>query len=223
MFTLCALFSTAAIATTQSLDAIQSAAEAFVHSSLPSNIKHYVSASRLDRRLRLHDCGAPLEAFSQNAATNNSRMTIGVRCPTDNPWTLYVPVSVEVEVPVLVLRRALARRSRIAPTDVESQVRRVPGSAANFVSDIARLQGHRLQRALPAGAAITVDALRPDILVKRGQRVMLIAAEGPVEIRAQGKALNDGAANERVRVQNVNSLKVVEGVVESDSVVRVLF
>ena len=63
--------------------------------------------------------------------------------------------------------------------------------------------------------------LTPDLLVRRGQQVTVIAASGPVEIRAQGLALNDAAASERVRVQNVTSLKVVEGVVESDSVVRV--
>ncbi len=148
-------------------------------------------------------------------------MTIGVRCSTANPWTLYVPVSVEVEVSVLVLRRALARRARVAPIDVEPQVRRLPGSAANFISDVASLQGHRLKRALPAGTAITVDVLAPDVLVRRGQRVTLIAAQGPVEIRAQGEALTEGAASERVRVQNVTSLKVVEGVVESGNIVRV--
>ena len=122
---------------------------------------------------------------------------------------------------MLVLRRALARRARVAPTDVEPQIRRLPGSAAHFVSDVANLQGHRLKRSLPAGTAITVDVLAPDILVRRGQQVTLIAANGPVEIRAQGQALTDGAETERVRVQNVTSLKVVEGVVESDSVVRV--
>ena len=58
-------------------------------------------------------------------------------------------------------------------------------------------------------------------ITRRGQQVTVIAASGPVEIRAQGLALNDAAETERVRVQNVSSLKVVEGVVESDSVVRV--
>lgn len=216
------LWANTAFATTQSLASIEAAAEEFARSHLPASAStHYVSASRLDPRLRLHACDAPLEAFSQNAAPTGARMTVGVRCTTANQWTLYVPVSVEVEVPVLVLRRALARRARVAPTDVEPQIRRLPGSAANFISDVANLQGHRLKRALPAGTAITVDVLTPDVLVRRGQRVTLIAAEGPVEIRAQGEALSDGAASDRVRVQNVTSLKVVEGVVESDSVVRV--
>jgi flagella basal body P-ring formation protein FlgA len=63
--------------------------------------------------------------------------------------------------------------------------------------------------------------LVPDLLVRRGQQVTLIAANDSVQIRAQGQALTEGGAADRVRVQNVNSLKVVEGVVESDGVVRV--
>lgn len=216
------LFAGAARAEVQPLQALQSAAEEFVRARLPSGAaKHFVAAHPLDARLRLTACDSPLESFSSSATLTGARTTVGVRCASPAPWTVYVPVSVEVEVPVLVLKRALARRARVAPTDVEPQVRRVPGSALNFVSDIASLQGHRLKRALPAGAAVTIDALTPDVLVRRGQRVTLIADSGAVQIRAQGYALSDGAADERIRVQNVTSLKVVEGVVESGSSVRV--
>jgi flagellar basal body P-ring formation protein FlgA len=213
----------AAAANVQPLDSIQVAAESFVRASLPAdNLQRYVSAARLDPRLRLRECPAPLEAFSQTAAAGNSgRLTVGVRCAVGQVWTLYVPVSVEVEAPVLVLRRPLARRARIAPDDVEAQVRRLPSSAAAFIHDSGALQGHSLKRSLPVGTVLTVDMLTPDLLVRRGQKVTLIAAVGSVEIRAQGQALADAGAAERVRVQNVSSLKIVEGVVESADLVRV--
>jgi flagella basal body P-ring formation protein FlgA len=216
------LFTANASAAVQSPEAIQAAAEEFVRASLPeSSAKHFVTAGRLDSRLRLDECASPLETFSQGMAMTSARMTIGVRCPVANSWTIYVPVTVEVEVSVLVLRRPLARRSRVELADVEPQVRRMPGSASAFVNDMSSLQGHRLKRALPVGTALTVEMLVPDVLVRRGQHVTLIAANGPVQIRATGQALTEGAVSERVRVQNVSSLKIVEGVVESDSVVRV--
>jgi flagellar basal body P-ring formation protein FlgA len=214
------LFGTQAMATTQSLESIQTAAESFVRAGLPSG-KHHVSSTRLDERLRLNECAAPLETFSQTAGGSGGRITVGVRCSSPQAWTLFVPVSVEVEVAVLVLRRPLARRARVTLADVEPQTRLLPGSGTQFISDIASLQGHRLKRSLPVGTALTVDMLTPDLLVRRGQQVTVIAASGPIEIRAQGLALNDAAASERVRVQNVTSLKIVEGVVESESVVRV--
>jgi flagellar basal body P-ring formation protein FlgA len=218
----CALFATAAFATTEPVEEVQAAAEAFVRSRLPaSQAKQFVSAAKLDSRLRVALCEQPLQTFEQSATTRGERVTVGVRCTSANSWTLYVPVSVEVEMPVLVLRRALARRARVAIIDVEPETRRMPGSAAVFIQDAASLQGHRLKRSLPAGTALTVDMLVPDVVVRRGQQVTLIAANGPVEIRAQGHALTEGGVDDRVRVQNVSSLKVVEGVVESESVVRV--
>jgi len=221
LLTSSALFATAAFATTQSIDEIQSAAEAFVRSHLPaSTARQYVTASKLDPRLRVEACSQPLQAFEQSQTNLGERVTVGIRCAAANTWTLYVPVSVEVEIPVLVLRRALARRARVAIMDVEPETRRMPGSAATFLQDVTSLQGHRLKRSLPAGTALTVDMLVPDVVVRRGQQVTLIAASGPVEIRAQGHALTEGGVDDRVRVQNMSSLKVVEGVVESDSVVR---
>lgn len=219
---LCALFAATASATTQSLDEVQSAAEAFVRSHLPASpVKQFVTATKLDPRLRIEACDQPLQTFAQSATTLGERVTVGVRCASANTWTLYVPVTVEVEISVLVLRRALARRARVAVIDVEPETRRMPGTAATFLQDASSLQGHRLKRSLPAGTALTVDMLVPDVLVRRGQQVTLIAASGPVEIRAQGHALTEGGVDDRVRVQNASSLKVVEGVVESDSVVRV--
>jgi flagella basal body P-ring formation protein FlgA len=217
-----ALFASAALASTESIVEVQSAAEAFVRSRLPfSHAKQFVSAAKLDPRLRVEQCARPLQTFEQSATTRGERVTVGVRCDSANSWTLYVPVAVEVEIPVLVLRRALARRARVEMIDVEPETRRMPGSATAFIQDTASLQGHRLKRSLPAGTALTVDMLVPDVVVRRGQQVTLIAASGAVEIRAQGHALTEGGVADRVRVQNLSSLKVVEGVVESDSVVRV--
>jgi flagella basal body P-ring formation protein FlgA len=219
------LFAGAALAqplsSAQSLESIQTAAETYIASQLSTTTKHYVTATHLDPRLRLAECATPLEAFSMTPGIVNARSTVGVRCGSDNGWTLYVPVTVEVEVPVLVLRRSLARRARVEPTDVEAEVRRLPGTAQNFITDVASLQGHRLKRSLTAGSALTTDAMTPDVVVRRGQQVTLLASLGSIEIRAQGQALTEGAVSDRVRVQNVSSLRVVEGVVENDNVVRV--
>lgn len=213
-----------ALAGVQSLESIKAAAEKAVRSQLPdTRVKYYVTTQRLDERLRLAACGDPLEAFLTNNAPPSARATVGVRCPAQNTWTVYVPVSVEVEASILVLRRALPRRAPVEPTDVELQTRRLPGMASGFISDLGALPGRRLKRALPAGTALTADVLVPDVLVKRGQQVTLLAMSATIEIRAQGQALSDGSANERIRVQNMNSMKIVEGVVAKDGTVHVTF
>lgn len=217
------LFASSALAQAQvqPLESIQAAAEKEVRSLLPrGKATYHVSAARLDPRLRLAQCADAPEAFMPNNATPAAKVTVGVRCATPQ-WTIYVPVATEVEAQVLVLQRALARQSAVEAGDVELQTRRLPGIASGFIGDVADLRGRHLKRAVAAGTPLTADVLVADVLVRRGQQVTLLAANGPFEIRAQGQALSDGGASQRVRVQNVTSGKIVEGVVENASIVRV--
>lgn len=206
----------------QSLESIRASAQQRVHALLPSGkATYHVTASHLDSRLRLAQCAAPLQAFLPSKLPLAAKVTVGVRCMQPVAWTVYVPVAVEVEAPVLVLKRALARQASVTAADVELQNRRLPGIAAGFIAEPAQLEGRHLKRNLAAGTALTADVLVADVLVRRGQQVTLLAASGPFEIRAQGQALTEGAANERIRVQNMTSRKIVEGVVENASTVRV--
>src|SRR5690349_16105221 len=85
--TLCALFATTAFAVPQSIDEVQAAAEAFVRSRLPqSRMKQFVSAAKLDPRLRVESCTQPLQAFEQSATTRGERFTVGVRCSAASSW-----------------------------------------------------------------------------------------------------------------------------------------
>jgi flagella basal body P-ring formation protein FlgA len=74
---------------------------------------------------------------------------------------------------------------------------------------------------LPEGTAVTADALAAALLIHRGQTVTLAANAGGIEVRAPGRALADASARQRVRVQNLDSLKVIEGIAETEGVVRV--
>jgi flagella basal body P-ring formation protein FlgA len=59
------------------------------------------------------------------------------------------------------------------------------------------------------------------VLIRRGQRVTLIARTGGFEVRALGEAVADAGPTGRIRVQNLSSLKVIEGQAESADTVRV--
>jgi flagella basal body P-ring formation protein FlgA len=207
----------------QSLDAIRAKAQAFVRERLPKREPGatQVSVGSLDPRLRLAPCDAELKASLPAGATFRERMTIAVSCPEGNTWTIYVPVTIETKAKVLVLRSPAARGARISAADVEVQERLVGGAGDSFLTDVAQLEGHTLKRPFAAGAPLTADALIEDVLVKRGQQVTLLASASGFEVRAPGRALSDGRADGRVKVQNLNSLRVVEGVVVSADVIRV--
>jgi flagellar basal body P-ring formation protein FlgA len=122
---------------------------------------------------------------------------------------------------VLVMRAAAARNSSLAAADVELQQRRVPGIATSFLTSTDQLRGRHLKMAVSPGTALTTDLLVADLLIKRGQRVTLVASAGGIEVRAPGEAIADANADGRVRVLNLSSRRIVEGQAESADRVRV--
>jgi flagella basal body P-ring formation protein FlgA len=180
----------------------------------------HVAAAALDSRLRLPLCSQALEGFAPSSARSDARLIVGVRC-SQPMWNVYVPVSIETELRVLVLRDAAVRNSVITAENVESRMLRVAGRADSYITDAAQLRGRHLRVAAARGTPLTIELLAADLLVKRGQHVTLIAAVGGLEVRAQGEAVGDATPAGRVRVLNLMSHKIVEGQVESSDRVRV--
>jgi flagella basal body P-ring formation protein FlgA len=202
---------------------IQHAAERFITTQLANGggqgVTH-VTAEPLDARLRLAPCTKPLETALPASARVAARVTVGVSCALPR-WTIYIGVAVETELPVLVLRNAAARGAALTQADVETRTLRVPGLAATYINSVAQLADRHMRLAAAPGTALTVDVLVADILIKRGQRVTLVANAGGFEVRALGEAVADATPAGRVRVLNLGSQKIVEGQVESRDLVRV--
>jgi len=204
------------------LDSIRGAAEAYVKSQLPrdANVAS-VTAGTLDNRLRLARCTEGLHAQTPPGAPLQSRTLVGVACQGPVHWTVYVSVTVETRISVLVLKRPVPRDARLTPDDVTVESRKVTGQTTAFLTDVSDLRGRSVQRPLPMGTPLSMDMFKTDLVIQHGQEVTLIAAAGGIEVRAMGRALADGANGARIKVQNSSSLKVVEGVVDGPDLVRV--
>jgi flagella basal body P-ring formation protein FlgA len=206
----------------QSVESIRTAAEQHIRDVASTDSATAIAtAGELDPRLQLAACAGELEVTTLNKTPISARNTVGVRCRHGADWNIYLPVSVETETDVLVLREPAARLARLSATDVDIQKRRVPGLGSVYLSKPADLQRRHLKRSLPAGTVLTVDMMKRDMVVKRGQHVTLVTSVGGIDVRAAGTALTDGGQADRIRVQNASSLKTVEGVVESANLVRV--
>lgn len=200
---------------------ISAAAESAVRTQAGASAKLLtLQAAPLDPRLRVAACDRPLTGFLTEPSLLRAQTTVGVRCEGSVRWTIYTSVNVESQAPVLVARRALARNAEITAGDFQLESRRVPGIVSAYVTDTSALSGQRLSRPVAAGEPLSLESLAPANLIHRGQEVVLLARSGTLEVRVTGIALADGRASDRIRVQNVSSQRVVEGVVRSDSVVE---
>jgi flagella basal body P-ring formation protein FlgA len=211
-----------ATAAIQPLESIRGAAEGFVRSQMPpGQAGIVVSAGRLDPRLRLARCAAPLATSFLSGEKMQAQVSVAVGCRAGADWTIYVPVTVRSRIRVWALRAPRAQGARLSPADVVAETRMVGGLAAGYVTDLSQLAHSTLRQPLPAGAVLTAAELLPDFMVRQGEQVTLIASADGVTVRAPGLALQDGRLGALVRVQNASSDKVVQGFVAGDRVVNV--
>ena len=181
-----------------------------------------LAAAGFDDRHRLARCDRPLQGFLRRGMEIQSRTIVGVRCSGSRPWKVYVPVEISVSATVLVAARNLPAGHVLEPGDAREERRNVSTLRRGYLSDVAQLAGQRLRSPLLAGRVLTPAVLAADRIVRRGQSVTLIAASGGITINMSGRALSDGGLNQRIRVENTNSGRVVEGIVRSREQVEVL-
>jgi flagella basal body P-ring formation protein FlgA len=206
----------------QSLASVARAAESALRKTLgPGYSTVELEAMPIDPRMRVPACAEKLESRAPMPRGAQSRAIVRVACMGAAPWSLNVPVEIRRQANVLVLKRAVARGESLTAADVTVQARTLPGLESQYLGEAVELEGRLTRRPIPAGTALTADALAAALLIQRGQKVTLAASTSGIEVRAPGIALADASVNQRVRVQNLNSLKIVEGVADIEGVVRV--
>lgn len=179
-----------------------------------------VSADTLDPRLRLPACADSPRA-DPPAAMRGSTITVAVHCAAPSRWTVHVPVRLRDPRPVLTLVRAVQAGEPVTDDQFQMTERDIALLPFGHLEDMEAIRGQQFRRALPVGATPAPADLVAPRWVKRGQLIQLVSRSGGIEVRAEGKALADGAAGHRVRVENRSSRRVVEGVVRAPGVVEV--
>jgi flagella basal body P-ring formation protein FlgA len=176
---------------------------------------------RLDSRLRLARCDLPLEAFMPPGRRELGNTTVGVRCSGSKRWTLYVPMTINVYTGVVVAATSLPKGEQLDSSKIKIARHNLARLPQGYFRDPSAVEGMMLKRNVTACRPLTPAMLKAKRLIERGQRVTMLATGGGLEVRMPGEALSHGSSGERIRVRNISSRKVVEGVVVAAGTVRV--
>jgi flagellar basal body P-ring formation protein FlgA len=206
----------------QSLDEIATTAHDFILNQIQTeNEDIQVVVGKLDPRLRLHQCAVPLEAFSQNYEMRLGRSTVGVRCDDFKPWSLYVPLSIKNFKKVATLKHALTRNTVLTDEDIFLQKMNINRLSSGYFDDISQLKGKILTQSLTKGAVLTKHHVKLAMAINRGQRVTVIARNSVIEVRMEGTAMSKGAIGDRIKVKNMKTKRIVEGVIINKHLISV--
>jgi flagellar basal body P-ring formation protein FlgA len=181
-----------------------------------------VSVAPIDPRLRLASCDdGQMESFWPKGGRRMGNVSVGLRCHGPVSWSIYVRGRLLVYETVAVAARPLSRGERLSAADIDLQrqdVSRLSGGYQNSVDDVV---GMEVRRSVRAGMVLNRSVVRPPILVNRGERVSITAANGTVHVSMEGKALASGARGELIEVVNLSSRNKLEAEVIAPGVVRV--
>lgn len=189
---------------------------------LPSDHKARVKIDvrNLDRHIKLSQCDKPLTLKLQGQRIQR-HTSVKVLCDGGRPWSLYVSSTISLEMPVVSLRRELPRRHIIREEDLTTTSQNIYSLRDGYTTDIQHIVGQELKRALKTGDVVYGYHLQAPDIIKKGDRVTVIARRNGLSVTSHGIALSDASAGEKVRIENQRSARVIQAKVVGPGTVEV--
>ncbi|MCP3870499.1 MAG: flagellar basal body P-ring formation protein FlgA [Gammaproteobacteria bacterium] len=206
----------------QSHESIRAAARSHaldIHAGVDHTLE--LRVSDLDKRLRLGKCDTPLETFSSDSTRLRSKLTVGVRCTDQQPWSIYVPVNVKLFKKVLVATRSLSRGAVLSSADIKLKQMDITRLRRGYLEQPRQVVGKALKRSIRPDSILTPNLLSFSEVISRGAQVTILGQIGGISVRMEGKALGNGTTGERILVRNISSNRRIEATVMAPGIVKV--
>lgn len=186
---------------------------------LPGEVS--IQVSPLDPNNQLPACAA-LEPFLPAGTRAWGRISVGVRCDSPVTWTAYLQAQVAVVADYLVAARPLRAGQVLGPADLGQRRGDLTALPDNVLTDGTQAMGHHTRIAIAAGSALRGDMLRVPHAVRQGQTVTVLSSGPGFRVSSEGRAMNNAAPGENVRVRLANG-QVVTGIAQAGGGVEVAF
>ncbi|MFM0201010.1 flagellar basal body P-ring formation chaperone FlgA [Paraburkholderia fungorum] len=200
-------------------EAIRSAALAFLQqqsAGLPGKVDITV-APAFPRGLAA--C-TTLEPFMPSGARLWGRMTVGVRCAGERPWTIYLQARISLHATYYLAARAMAPGEVFTAADLVARDGDLTGLPEAIVTDPSQAVGSVSLVRVAGGMPLRRDMLKSASAVSIGQTVRVVAAGAGFAISAEGSAMNNASPGQQVRVKTANG-QIISGVVKDGSTVEI--
>ena len=199
----------------ESTASIRLAVESFVRQGLPADAAQAtIDVDGPAPGLRFPRCD-DLRVAHFGAANAFGAQTVEVRCAAPKAWSLYLPVRVEQQQGVVVAARALQAGQVLSAEDLSSVRRDSAHLPPGTLQQTQGAVGQVLRYGVAAGQPIQRSMLTGPQLVHYGQPVSLVVQGMGIRLVALGQAMADGRVGQSVLVRNVQSGRMVSGIVDA--------
>ncbi len=136
---------------------------------------------------------------------------------------IYLSGWVDRYVSVVCTAHRVPRGTILSESDVCLREINISKAPVNLVIDLNSAVGKRLKQSLKSGGHIRDNMLEIPPLIQKGDRVKLVAKKGGLTVVTSGTAKTKGGRNEQIKVENIDSKRIVVGRVLDDTSVEILF
>ena len=221
-FALLLMSSSVFAAARQDAAAIHKAVEDFLRSEsagLPGRVELQVSA--VDPRLALPDC-AQLQPFTPAGSRLWGRTSVGVRCLGATPWTIYLPVQIQVTGSYLVAARTLTQGQTLGQNDFVFRVGDLTQLPQGVLLVPAQAIGKVMANSIASGEPLRQDMVRAPLILQSNQPVKIISRGQGFVVSGEGRALSNASDGQTVQVRTLAG-QVIAGIVRPGPLVEVTF
>ncbi|ARA75878.1 flagellar basal body P-ring biosynthesis protein FlgA [Pectobacterium brasiliense] len=161
-------------------------------------------------------CEAP-----QITLPGNTKMwgnvSLSVRCGQQRR---FIQTEVQVTGNYVTSARLINRGTTLTEKDIRLTKGRLDLLPLRPILTLPGAEGAVLLRDLTPGQVITASMIRRAWVVKAGQSVQIIAQGDGFTINGEGKAMNNAAAGQAVRVRTANG-QIVSGITNEDGIILI--
>jgi flagellar basal body P-ring formation protein FlgA len=184
---------------------------------LPGEVN--ISVGNVDARTNLPQCAEP-QAFMPNGSRIWGKTTVGVRCTTPSPWTIYVAATVQVIGEYVITAAPLAQGHMVGASDVVKIKGDLTSLPNSIITDANQAIGRTVAISLPSGAPLRSDSLRTQPAVQQGQSVRVVSSGPGFRVSTEARALNNASEGQIAQARTASG-QVVSGIAKSGGIVEV--
>ena len=133
----------------------------------------------------------------------------------------FLPVRISAQGTWWVASQSLPGGAIVQRSDIEPVTGSLDNQPGGLIFSADEIIGQRLTRAIDAGKPLLENQLRQQWRLRAGQTVDLVTAGSGFRIRSQGKALNNAAVDDVLKVKTVGG-RTVSGKVGADGQVIII-
>lgn len=133
----------------------------------------------------------------------------------------FLPVRISAQGTWWVASQSLPGGAIIQRSDIEPVTGSLDHQPGGLIFSAEEIIGQRLTRAVDAGKPLLENQLRQQWRLRAGQTVDLVTTGSGFRIRSQGKALNNAAVDDLLKVKTAGG-RTVSGKVDADGQVMII-